>query len=58
MDIDEAQIDEGLYSRQLQVLLPFLATLLIESFFYVRYVLGHEGVPIDPSGWALPTRTP
>ena len=32
MDVDEAQIDEGLYSRQLQVSCPYLATSLIIPF--------------------------
>jgi len=51
MDVDEAQIDEGLYSRQLQVPNVFLPRdIAYHVLYFVRYVLGHEGVRIDTSG--------
>ena len=43
MDIDEAAIDEGLYSRQLWVVQCFLVHVEWAPVS-TRYVLGHEGM--------------
>jgi hypothetical protein len=57
MDVDEAQIDEGLYSRQLQVSSSVSCHFAHRrSFFLIRYVLGHEGVQYDVDKGHLPTR--
>jgi len=41
MDIDEAAIDEGLYSRQLWA---FFLQRSLTAHLSPRYVLGHEGI--------------
>jgi hypothetical protein len=56
MDVDEAQIDEGLYSRQLQVSSSTSCHFAHRVPFFIRYVLGHEGVQYDVDKGGLPTR--
>ena len=44
MDVDETQIDEGLYSRQLYVAVYDIASSCsMLTDWLLRYVLGHEG---------------